>query len=502
MSRPVIRLGRAAGVLALCVAASAHGQDGELSTRARALERLVDPVRTAAPQTRAELLEAARDPGREQIAADLKMRGTELVVQAEDGEVLVENQQAFSPYVQGLPLKYELQPGSAATAVKLQPRGVQASERFDGTGLGDKYDRLQARFDQLDRSGVALAQPDAGEDEVEEFAAELDATREELVRSYRTAVAAEDLVEQRALLDTFRAVQRTGKAIYGLRRDDRYPPQTYERIHANSKGSVAILEEGQTVHCSGVLIGRDLVLTNHHCVRNVFPSRLRVQFDFEVNLLGDPLPSRTFVVTGVAPFSVERDGLDFSVLRVAADAEDRLPGDIYPIQCLSTARVRRDDPLYLVGHPLGQSRTVHDNTFVYFPFRVSELEFSELEMLVLVEFLDAEDNVQGLEEFRGSYRKLSEAGFVHYANFSVRWNGQPTIGVDSDTFHGNSGSPAFSRRTHRVVGILFDGQEDLESEWQVGWRAHEAVLPISEVIARLDTNDVNWRSEAGVCIRD
>lgn len=487
----------------LAVAMPVAAQDRELHTRARALQAIAVPqIETEDKQTTAALLESVREAPERAVAVDLKQRGTTLLLQTEDGMVEVENEQTLSPYVQGLPLNYDLGPGASAGKVTLRPQGVQASQTFEDSGLADKYGALQAQFQRLDRSGVELARSDAGEPEVEAFAEQLERTREELVRSYRTAVAEGDLAEQRALLETFRSVQRTGKAIYGMRRDDRYPPQTYERIHANTKGSVAVLEEGQPVHCSGVLIGRALVLTNHHCIRHVFPDRLRVRFDYEVNLLGDALPARTFLVSGVAPFALERGAMDFSVLRIAADGEGRLPGDLYPVQCLSTARARRDDPLYLVGHPLGQARTVHDNTFVYFPFRVNELEFGELEMLVLTEFLDAADDTARVEEFRNSYRRFEQDGFVHYDNYSMRWDGQPTIGVDSDTFHGNSGSPVFSRRTHRVVGILFDGEEDLDTEWQVGWRAHEAVLPITQVISQLDKNDGSWRNEAGVCIRD
>jgi hypothetical protein len=202
------------------------------------------------------------------------------------------------------------------------------------------------------------------------------------------------------------------------------------------------------------------------------------------------------------PFTAaQRKGFDFAVLQVGVDGPDgNRAGDLYPVQCLSLARVHRNDPLYLIGHPLGEPRTVHDNTFVFFPFQVSELEFAELEMAVRSEFLDAEDELERLQEFRDSYQQTTMAGMPMFQNFSLRWQQQPTIGVDSDTFHGNSGSPAYSRKTHKIVGILFDGEEDLDEPWNVGWRAHEAVLPINVVVERLDEVHPGWRDWDGVCI--
>lgn len=499
MSRVVAGEVAVVAILAAC-ASGVCAQDPPLAERERL--RLVEPYSPRASQTSQQLLDAARTRRRDTVDVELKRRGTELVVQAQDKPVVIDNAETLSKYVQGLPLNYELAAGDETGTLQLKPVALQVSESWNATGLGQKYDRLDQAFGRLDSAGIALARPDAGEAQVDAFADQLQTTRTELARSYRTAIATADVAEQQALLETYRAVQRTGKAIYGHRRDDRYPPQAYERIYANSKGSVAILESGRAVHCSGVLIGRDLVLTNHHCVEGLFPQDLDVRFDFEVNLLRDPLPSRTFDVAEFPAFSLPRESLDFAVLRIAPDSDGRHPGDIYPAQCMTTARVQRDDPLYLIGHPLGTERTVHDNTFVYFPFRVKDLEFTELEMAVRAEFLGSSDEAERLEEFRASYKRRENAGVVQYVNYSARWGGQPTIGVDSDTFHGNSGSPAFNRKTHLVVGILFDGEEDRDMEWDVGWRAHEAVLPISEIIARLDTNDSSWRSQPGVCIRD
>ena len=255
------------------------------------------------------------------------------------------------------------------------------------------------------------------------------------------------------------------------------------------------------MHCSGVLIARDFVLTNQHCITGFFINDLRVRFDYEERIDGSTLPTRTLPVVAQLPMTAsERSGFDFAVLQVGSDADGNHAGELYPVQCLSLSRVRRDDALYLIGHPLGDPRTVHDNTFVYFPFRVTELELTELEIAVRNEFIGADDEFERLEEFRQSYRLRNDGAQPVYENFSLRWRSQPTIGVDSDTFHGNSGSPAYSRDTHKVIGILFDGEDDVDDPWSVGWSAHEAVLPIAVVVHRLDAVHPEWRTWEGICI--
>jgi len=83
----------------------------------------------------------------------------------------------------------------------------------------------------------------------------------------------------------------------------------------------------------------------------------------------------------------------------------------------------------------------------------------------------------------------------------VRFSSQPTIGADCDTYRGNSGSPAYNRRINSVIGVLFDGQEDLGQPWRPGWRAHEAILPISKIVSQIESVMPEWDAAgSGVCI--
>jgi V8-like Glu-specific endopeptidase len=451
-------------------------------------------------------LKDLEEKDKEVVSVSLEQRGRAVVVQTQDTPLTVENSAQLSKYAQRIPYEYEIELEDEDNAtVNVQAQQLTAVKRWRDSEFPTKGDLtvVDSAYQQLDQRALGLVEADATDEDVRAFNEQLVVTKSTLIDAYRTAGDA-DLETQHEIIENYTELQRTGKALYGFNRDDRYPPETYRRIFENSRGSLAILETGHDVHCSGVLIARDFVLTNFHCVESSIAQDLRVRFDYEELIDGSTMPTRTLPVIGQLPMtSAQRRNYDFAVLEVGVDTPDgNHAGDLYPVQCLSLSRVKRDDPLYLIGHPLGDPRTVHDNTFVYFPFRVTELEFTELEMAVRSEFLGSDDELMRLGEFRDSYQQRNLGGQTVYENFSLRWQLQPTIGVDSDTFHGNSGSPTYSRKTHRVVGILFDGEDDLDNPWQVGWRAHEAVLPIEAVVDRLDAVHPQWRNWQGVCIDD
>ena len=451
------------------------------------------------------VIDGLEEKDKEVISVGLEKRGADLVVQTQDAPLRVDNDEQFTKYAQRITYEYQLElKADDNTSVNVQAQQLTAVKRWQDSQFATKGNltALDTAYQQLDQRGLEVAGAAATETDLKAFSDQIQVTKKELVSAYRVVDEA-DMQAQHQLIENFQEVHRTGKALYGTNRDDRYPPEAYQRIFDNSRGSLAILADGGEVHCSGVLVARDHVLTNKHCTDGFFPTELRVRFDYERRIDGDLLPTRTLPVTGVIPFtSLQSKGYDFAVLKIGEDGPDgNHAGDLYPVQCLSLSRVRRDDPLYLIGHPQGEPRTVHDNTFVFFPFRVTEFEFIELEMLVRSEFLGSEDEITRLQEFRDSYREHSENGVSVFENFSLRWNQQPTIGVDSDTFHGNSGSPTYNRKTHQVIGILFDGEDDLDEPWQVGWRAHEAVLPIEVVVERLDEVHPDWRHWNGVCIK-
>lgn len=438
------------------------------------------------------------------VPAQITKQGANMVLQTADSAVKVNNADYLGQQVRQMPVQAVVAPGPGDT-VELKDVELQASKRWNDRSPAwrARYGKLDAAQKKLDEAAQSALTENASEADLKRLKQSVAEAQNEAVQAYQ-ALSSSQRQEQRAIVEQHAELRRLDKSLYGLDRDDRYPPQAYEKIYANSRGAFALRVKGQDKpRCSAVLIGEKLALTNNHCILEEAPDEMEAVFDYEDDLSGQHMAAKSFPLTDIRlTAEEERGNLDFALLELGPNADGALPGKVYPVQCLSMRQVKRDDPLYVVGFPLGEPRTVHDNAFVYFPFRVSADEYAEIRMLVSAEFdsIEAEDasyREGKLKEFVESY-KLQDDGSYEY--ISERFGNQPTIGADSDTYHGNSGSPVYHRRTHAVVGLLFDGQEDLTEPWAAGWRAHEAVLPITQVVQRLDSAAPGWRDDPRVCV--
>src|SRR5690606_1527921 len=157
---------------------------------------------------------------------------------------------------------------------------------------------------------------------------------------------------------------------------------------------------------------------NRHCVANFEASQLEVVFDYEADLDGNHLSPRVFPVSGVR-FRGGEPYLDFSVLELSPDESGVLPGTVYPPQCISSAGPKHKDAIYVVGFPLGQPRVVHDNTHVFFPFRITDREYIDIEISVRKEFPPGPQEDQAyregkIREFHDSYKQRNEGGQTIY----------------------------------------------------------------------------------------
>ncbi|MGH9350537.1 MAG: trypsin-like serine protease [Vicinamibacterales bacterium] len=366
-----------------------------------------------------------------------------------------------------------------------------------------RFEALHVAFGALESRAEAMRRGTmSGE---EELTVPLAQVEEEIVDAYG-ALGSTDDESRKVLVRQFLEVRRTQKARYD--RNDQYPPAAYDRIYRNSRGAVALADRDENgSFCSGVLVSRDLVLTARHCFTRLLPeqrARVEARFNYERDLSGIPLKDDRYPFAGIVAEGqrVLDDGprLDFALVRLGQNAAGRLPGDTHPPQCLSTRAVHRDDAVYVIGHPRGDSRVVHDNAFVYFPFQVNRFSFNRLQIIVDAELTNHPKRSAELERFRQSYRRRTlDSGDELFEHFSEKWGRQPTIGANSDTYHGNSGSPVYSRRFHHVVGIFTEGEPDVEAPFEPGWRRHEAAIPVTVIMQQLDRLIPAWRKEPGLC---
>ena len=451
-----------------------------------------------------------RARGDRRMVVEFSSQAGKLVIQTAGKPVAVADSAAAGvpELFHSVPLSATLKLEAATGAVVPEELKLRASEKWAGLpkATRDRFDVITRANEALEAASARALSPQATAEDLLDFRHKVAITESAVVDAFVGLPRAQQ-ANATVLVDQYALIRKTSKAIYG--RDDRYPPLAYERIYRNSKGVVALQRVGeQDPFCSGVLIGRNLVLTNYHCIVGELVSELKISIHYETDLNNDPVPGKRsfpvakFLVRG----SNDPEKLDFALLEISEDAATgQFPGDVGvgEPQCLSTHRVRHDEPLYLIGHPDGRPRTVHDNAFAIFPFVVTAEERGRIDLSVQAELKGAADRDAQYQSFVASYRpKTLASGEQIYEHYSVSYGRRPTIGADSDTFHGNSGSPAFSRRSHRVVGLLFAGENDVDEPWKPGWRSHEAILPITEVIAFLDTQLPEWSTFPGVCKLD
>ena len=419
----------------------------------------------------------------------------------EAAPIVIANAETISEAAKTLPLSVRLAPSSEGaqltSAVLTSEAQWAATKRKLPREIADALD---VRYKQLGTAVQALLRSDAADSS--ELAPTIDAVRQAYIENYRKLQAA-GREARRTFLENYLAVQKTRKSIYGA--NDVYPTASYERIFQASRAVGALALRGDAPECSGVLIADDLFLTARHCVDKFSPEELEVQFNYDEDLRHQPLSTDTYPVLAyevIGSAETPNDApLDYAIIRLGRNENDEIAGKQWTRECMSMKRLRLYDAVYAIGHPQGERRKVHDNSRVFFPFRLTQGEMDELLVSVEAELLDDRDGADKLDSFLKSYRPLKQGSVVMYEQRSVKWQRLPVIGVDTDTFHGNSGSPVFDRKRHHIMGVFFAGEPDTAA-YTPGWRRHEAVLPISEVVRQLKADHSAWLNNNAVCIVD
>ncbi len=165
-----------------------------------------------------------------------------------------------------------------------------------------------------------------------------------------------------------------------------------------------------------------------------------------------------------------------------------------PISPVATAFLIAPNKVMTVGHAVTSSRKCRENTVFIFNFewnsktesietinredvyrcgRILKFGYSEIDYSII----ELERNVEGVEplelDFSGHIEKGDE---IYTIGHSLQLPKKFTTGfirsrigisenyysAEIDTFRGNSGSPVFSSKTNKVIGILKDGEYDFE----------------------------------------
>ena len=328
-----------------------------------------------------------------------------------------------------------------------------------------------------------------------------------------TAIVRQYVEARRIVADAFTQSDEH-KALY--RSAENYDPWRYDVIYRQARAVVAIGEPGDTTaRCSGVLIADDLVLTAAHCFggdRRKNPEELEVWFGY-ARLPGGNLPplQRRPILDLVAPArsllpkmfegAFDSQLLDYAIVRFGKRGSDPLtPPDVAP-QCLRSASLFKNDPIYVVGYPEGAPQMVHDSGRVYLPFRIFDGDlFFRLRLDVEADLIDSPDRAEFMKQFDSSYETVEETNGVKYRYFyHVKDGNQPRMGIVANTFQGDSGGPVFEReRGQCVVGILVSGADDTGVRLNASWERHEHVLPATAILKDAERYDPNIRNKVTV----
>ncbi|MEM9751758.1 MAG: serine protease [Planctomycetota bacterium] len=324
----------------------------------------------------------------------------------------------------------------------------------------------------------------------------LDAAQNQAAYAHKQLAESEQTELRKSLCAQFVSLVDSEKATFG--RADLYAPMVYSQIYMNSQSCVGIVQDGKKKpHASGVLIGKNLILTAAHAFRDVPAGDCEVWFDFEESgpnrIAHSAYPIKKVVFEGLR-HRITNKRMDFVLVEIGLDTENNAASATPSF--LDSMVAPRDTPIYVVGHPGGERQTIHDNAFVLYPYRVSKWGLEKLRMIICAESGTLEERERRLAELNASYRwdELSEMFIL----LSRRWDDHPTISADCDTSKSVSGGPAYSRETNGVIGILFRGEYDSKAPYQASWRRHEAIVPVQAMLEQLDDPQQglkNWRSK-------
>jgi V8-like Glu-specific endopeptidase len=331
-----------------------------------------------------------------------------------------------------------------------------------------------------------------------------------------------------AYLAAHREERKFEKAYYGY--DDQWSPKTYSTIFewCNPIGRISVKDQPIGT-C--FLIGTNLVLTCEHCVVNEKTMDDFKLADLTVTFYKEGAASQTLTYPiasivhrgGGASFGAPKPGvekLDFAFLEVGASAAGKKPQQdgLQPVALEKEPELERDAAVYVVGYPGEHSKMIADNAHLFVPYEITDpalnayrLELNgELDELksaaTKLEDSDEKTNqvfqadtlaAQMRQQFKASFKPVPGTKLWRFVS-DFMYPQHPAIAIDTDTFHGNSGSPVFLRKTSQVIGLFFRGLEDADRLKKVTWRQHEEAVPISAIFEHWTQEDPSGPARYGI----
>jgi hypothetical protein len=331
-----------------------------------------------------------------------------------------------------------------------------------------------------------------------------------------------DLWELRALEGGLtRRATPVDKAIYGF--DDNFEVFTLQRLYKNAPAVGLIRDKNTPSKAIGTvfLIGKNVVATAAHCVRDHRDklSDLELVFFYEMGLKQDdetvveemtqvPCVVAAEVVNGddVAPKG-NFDFADFAVLKfhppaaaMGSKATDRINA-IKPLH-LSLRPAVYPDALCGIGHPRGEKKQVHLNCRVLLPFELGDARRNSFVTQIARRIGVVRDIRKNTSRSSLSDAEIRLVKALYSPDptgdgktllYADRKDGlaRPAIGIEADTFPGDSGGPILDVKTNAVVGILVSGEPTSDNMIEsVTIKQHEVALPIEFLIASLGNDKI------------
>ncbi len=277
---------------------------------------------------------------------------------------------------------------------------------------------------------------------------------------------------------------------------------------------------------SGALIGKHLVLT---CWHNV-SARPPVSYDSSAYVVRLCEDHRWQNGSQGADYDCQilchNAALDYCLLSVQAqeDADQAIKDHVaaLPPMPLTNVPVGFRTPVFVVGFPQGGNLTIHDNSWVLFPHQIANADrgpvlaflakaalfpytnpASAPDTALSSIYITANETAKKQMNLHYGAPKETEGDATLATHF---FDNETYIGLESDTFEGDSGAAVISRNRGTVVGLLRKGMDSghVASKGaaafprQVGSSVHERAIPITIIIEDIRSQlGKNWTTSYG-----